>query len=197
MRVIKNKHLLGAIFLTLTLLFSTTYVNAADFNLQMNTSKIEVKPGETIDVQLNVESLKGKSAGVNVFMCTLEYDRDVFEKVKEENIEPLNEWTGFSYNEENGMMIANKMDAVNENEAIFKFHFTVKKDIGSTTTKIKIVDAKSAGDTKQLNADTGQIEIKIEKSNLCITIIILIALFVIGEIVAYVIFKKNKKKGEK
>lgn len=197
MKVIKSKYLFGAIFLTLALIFSTTYVYSADFQIQMNSNKTEIQPGETIDIQVALDNFEGKTIGSNVFMATLEYDKNVFEKLKEENIEALNEWTGFSYNEENGKMIMNKMNKVEKNEAILKIHFTVKKDIENTNTTIKILDAKSAGDSKQLNADTGQIEIKIEKNNTVISIIIPIVLFIIGEIIAYVVIKLNiKKKGE-
>jgi len=80
----------------------------------------------------------GTDARVNVIKGQIEYDNNIFEYIKEDNIKLLNGWTQIEYNEKTKEFIAIKKSDVKLNEDILQITLKAKEninDINETTIK--------------------------------------------------------------
>ena len=75
--------------------------NAVNYNNLITEIKVksdEIKKGDKIEVLLSIKSNDSTIKGFNAFQATLDYDEEVFEKVKQSDFEALNSWSEFLYN---------------------------------------------------------------------------------------------------
>lgn len=112
-------------------------VYASDFNVKIDSDTKVVKPGDTIKIYVSAEGIENLRPGVNIFFATLDYDEDVFEKIDEENIVELNEWSKPTFNKENGKILMEKYNNTEENEKMFEINLTVKENVNVEETRNK------------------------------------------------------------
>lgn len=184
------------LLLLLILAVGITSVYAADFGIQLTGSRDTIKPGETITLQVSLKDIEKMSTGVNVFLATIDYDKNVFEQVKEDDIKTLNKWSGMMYNEDNGKIIVENYNFDEEEKAIFEVLLKAKTETKEKQGSISIKGAESSMGITAMKADEASIVVKVQNNNTMLIIIIssiLILAIVVG-IVIYFILKK--KKGE-
>ena len=66
--------------------------NTSSFNARITANQTEVKPGEEVTVTLSIYNIDMGNYGINTVETTIEYDKNIFEEVKDENIKSLNNW---------------------------------------------------------------------------------------------------------
>lgn len=184
------------LLLVVFLLANITKVYASDFSMQLTGDKNTIKPGETITVQVSLKDIEKMSTGVSVFLATIDYDKNVFEQLKEDDIKTLNNWSGMMYNEENGKIIVENHNFNEEEKAMFEVVLKAKTEIKEDKGSFSIKEAESSMGITAMKADEASLVLKVQKDNTMLVIIIssILILAILAGIIIYFILKK--KKGE-
>lgn len=184
------------LLLVLILAVGITSVYAADFGIQLTGSKDTIKPGETITLQVSLKDIEKMSTGVNVFLATIDYDKNVFEQLKEDDIKTLNNWSGMMYNEDNGKIIVENYNFDEEEKAMFEVLLKAKTETKEKQGSISIKGAESSMGITAMKADEASLVVKVQNNNTMLIIIIgsiLILAIVVGMVIYFIL---KKKKGE-
>lgn len=184
------------LLLLLILAVGITSVYAADFGIQLTGSKDTIKPGETITLQVSLKDIEKMSTGVNVFLATIDYDKNVFEQLKEDDIKTLNNWSGMMYNEDNGKIIVENYNFDEEEKAMFEVLLKAKTETKEKQGSISIKGAESSMGITAMKADEASLVVKVQNNNTMLIIIIgsiLILAIVVGMVIYFIL---KKKKGE-
>jgi len=138
----KKKLKILFIILILTIFLLPVSVQANSFKLNVQANKTTVKPGETVEISLNLSDINAGELGINTVEGVIEYDNTIFEEITSSNIQSLNNWSITYNNEETeykGKFLAVIIqDGVTENQDIGKITFKVKNSAKNTNTSIKI-----------------------------------------------------------
>lgn len=160
--------LLGTIIFIIILL--TTNVHSAEtgtFKASATASTTKLKPEEEVTITVAVSDINMGERGINTLEGNVEYDKNVFEEIKESSIQSLNNWTT-TYNDKSGnlngkFLAVNLSCGVKEDTPIFTIKFKVKKDIEKTTsTKINFKDLTSNDGKNLVNVGTKTVELTVE-----------------------------------
>lgn len=116
------------------------------------TEKIEA--GNTITINIGIKEVKKE---IDTIVATLEYDRDIFEEVTENDIEIQNNWSYPIYNSEDGIFMIDKTDSTTNDELIMKVTLKVKEGITEEKATIKLTDIEVSGLGKEIAANTEEI----------------------------------------
>ena len=184
------------LLLVLILAVGITSVYAADFGIQLTGSKDTIKPGETITLQVSLKDIEKMSTGVNVFLATIDYDKNVFEQLKEDDIKTLNNWSGMMYNEDNGKIIVENYNFDEEEKAMFEVLLKAKTETKEKQGSISIKGAESSMGITAMKADEASLVVKVQNNNTMLIIIIgsiLILAIGVGMVIYFIL---KKKKGE-
>ncbi len=183
------------LLLLLILAVGITSVYAADFGIQLTGSRDKIKPGETITLQVSLKDIEKMSTGVNVFLATIDYDKNVFEQLKEDDIKTLNNWSGMMYNEDNGKIIVENYNFDEEEKAMFEVLLKAKTETKEKQGSISIKGAESSMGITAMKADEASLVVKVQNNTMLIIIIgsILILAIVVGMVIYFIL---KKKKGE-
>ena len=133
--------------LTMMVFILPINVQADSFTLNVVADKTSVKPGETVELTLQLANIDAGNLGINTLECTLEYDKNIFEEVEQSNMQSLNNWS-LTYNSEddsqNGKLLAVIItDGVTEDQNIGKIMLKVKNGVEYSSTTIKITQIAS------------------------------------------------------
>ena len=126
-------------FLTINIIFVHS-VLAAQLDVNVTSSVTDAKIGEIIEMIISFNNLKDANKGINAYKGTLEYDKNVFEVVLQNDFTCLNNWEQLKYNLNNGQFVSIRKVGLLNNGEIAKIKFKVKSNINSTKTAIKIKD---------------------------------------------------------
>lgn len=109
--------------------------------------------GEEITVNVNLDE---NNYLVDTFIGSLEYDRDIFEEVKGEDISLDNGWILDTYSSKSQIFVLRRDNQKNINGTIMKIKLRVRKDLLNeiTNTKIEIMDLELAGNGVLFNSNT-------------------------------------------
>lgn len=89
--------------------------------------------------------------------------------------------------------MGNKLSQVEENEELFKVKLTAKKDISNTNTQIKLIEAQTVNNDRELNGSEAELNIEIKKDiNMALIFVIVIIGLVIGTVIGYLLVKNKK-----
>ena len=144
-----------------TLLLSCLHLPASAVNhnnliTEIKVKSDQIKKGDKIEVLLSIKSNDSTIKGFNAFQATLDYDEEVFEKVKQSDFEALNSWSELLYNPDNKkFVVINKSSNIEKEDAI-KLTLTAKENASPTKTSIKIKDAVASDGEKDIKIDKTQ-----------------------------------------
>lgn len=136
------------------------------------------------------------STGLNIVLANIDYDKNVFETVKEEDIKALSDWSGMMYNEDNGKVIIENYNFNEGQKAMLEITLKAKTELSQKETSVSIKGVESSMGLDSMSADDTSLTLKIQQDNIMIIIIIasiLILALVIGIVIYFIL---NKKKGE-
>ena len=160
----KNKIKMRKITVSLIVLIALILVVIgiqANFGIKSEiiADKKELKEGENITITFK---LKNDSEYINCYKATLEYDKETFEEINENDIKSKNSWEELEYNKETGEFIAINKEKQVKGEEIAQITLKVKE--GATAKKTNII-------IKEIEASGGKSDLQIEQANLLINII--------------------------
>lgn len=122
------------------ILLTSNLLAAANLKAQAKASTNELKGGEEVTITLNFSEYQQIKDGLNAYQATLEYNKDIFEEVKQEDFQCLNDWEKLQYNQATGEFVAIKKVGSTEPEDIVSITLKTKQEVKATITDIKIKD---------------------------------------------------------
>lgn len=153
------RKIIGILFILCILTINLPVLVYADsVNFEAVADKTSLKPGDEVLLTFKISSIDVKTDGINAIEAKLEYDKSIFEEVKQSNIKGLNGWS-VVYNDEdteyNGKLLAMILSSgVKETEEIFSVKLKVKNEITSTTltkqVNLKIINIETNDGEKSI-----------------------------------------------
>jgi len=122
------------------ILLASNLLAAANLKAQAKASTNELKGGQEVTITLNFSEYQQIKDGLNAYQATLEYNKDIFEEVKQEDFQCLNDWEKLQYNQATGEFVAIKKVGSTEPEDIVSITLKTKQGVKATITDIKIKD---------------------------------------------------------
>lgn len=157
----KKVVIITGIIIILILLASKLFA-AESLTAKSSSTKDEIKEQEEIIITLRFDEYKGINKGINAYKATIEYSKDIWEELEEEDFICQNDWESLKYNKSNGKFVAIKKAGSYSPEDIVKVTLKAKKGIKAGTTEIKI---------KNIVTSNGEKDIEVEDASSIINII--------------------------
>ena len=194
-----------SICLSLIIIFITSVAYATTtFTAKLESNKLTVKAGEEVEIVLKLEDFTENEKGTNVLLGTLEYDRNIFEKIEDEDIEILQYWNSPMYNSENGKLILEANEFINTPHNVLKIKFKVKDNIEeNTSTEIRVKEISGSDSQVDILTDDAVAVLQVEKANLedsknentadnkmMIVILSILGIIIVGSICIVIVKKK-------
>lgn len=122
-------------------------VNATtDFKVALTADSTRVEQGGTVVITVSLKDFTANETGINSLIATLDYDKTVFETVKQADFAAQNGWSAIVYNENEGKLTTDNASFMTENHEAFKVTLKVKANatIGNTTVTLKEINGSDA-----------------------------------------------------
>lgn len=157
-----SKILLIALFI---LAVCQATVKADSFKFNVKANKDSLKPGDTVEINLNLSDIDAGDLGINTLEATLGYDPDVFEEVTQSSFSAVNNWS-LTYNSEDtenkGKILAVIVTSgVKENQDIGKITLKVKSNAKDTNTTVTLKNVASNNGQNLINETDKAITFKV------------------------------------
>ena len=179
------------VLMIITMCFMTINVFGADFSIGVTMEKQE----KEYTIKITLEELIGTGIGINAFVCDLEYDREIFEVVKQQDITAQNGWGDLTFNEKNGSMVTLRNDFTKQTgEQILEIKLTQKENAKSGNTEIKITNIQASDSQNDLDADDKIIKVKVEGQNSVSKTIFIVGIAIIILSVIRIIVRTQAKR---
>lgn len=144
------------ILVMMILVKDTKAVEDTDGKVELEcTDKIE--PGKNVTINVKLSNVK---KNVDTVIALIEYDKNIFEDLVEDDIVPVNHWNYPIFNEEDAILLIDKTGGTTEDETIMSIVLKVKENVQETSTMIKLSDLEIAGLGEDLKFDK-TVEIKV------------------------------------
>lgn len=166
----KNLKVLLAITIMIIMVGITLNVNAFSSTAKLASSS-KLKAGDTVEVIFSLTNID-MGEGVNALSATLEYDKDVFETISddensqyyfEDYIQGQNRWSIGTYSSGNQMLTAIRNSGVKENTDVFKVTFKVKSSISVDSTIVKLKNIKISAGEETGDIDVADVSVTVSK----------------------------------
>lgn len=159
----KKKVLLGITIMIACLLRNK--VNAT--KLEIETDKTDINPGEELHLKLKVAEIDIEQ-GINAIQGKLEYDKNIFEKITNNDFEVKNNWSTL-YNDEDTeaegkFIVMNLSEGEKEDQVITEITLKVKEDTNIKKTNVKISEICTASEEEIINIENVETSVKVKFS---------------------------------
>ena len=176
------------IFILTTISFAASVSIKLDAEKQDNIVLLYIKLG-----RVNVDG-----RGITGFVADIEYDKNIFETITENDITSENGWDDIMYSEKDGSIIAlrNDFTKAEGNICVVKLNKKANADISKTEIKLTSVQATDA----QKDIDIPDVKIEIRFSGITfgeILVIIIISIIIVMAllfIVRFIIIHNRKRR---
>lgn len=118
-------------------------VNAATASMSL-TSNSKLVEGQTVEVTLKITNIDAGD-GIDAIQGTLNYDKNVFEEVTDENFEGINRWNIQGYSSESGIFTFLRSSKVNMQSDVLKITLRVKSAVVVNSSIIEIKELSASG----------------------------------------------------
>lgn len=145
-----------ALIVLLAIIFVSGVVNAASVSMSL-ASDSKLVAGDTVIVTLKISSIDAGD-GVDAIVGTLNYDKNVFDQVTDENFEGLNRWNIQTYNDETGIFTATRSSKVNMASDVLKVTLKAKAAVTVNSTSIEVKELTASGGAVDMGG-TGDIKV--------------------------------------
>lgn len=146
----------------LIILASSSLVNAYSLNVELNADKT-LTPGDEINVNIKIKDISA-SNGIDAFMGTINYDKNVFENLTSSSFIATNGWNPLFNPKTNIFTLLNNTKVTNESDIVV-IKFKVKSSSNAITTDIELNNISASGGA-QMDGGTGDIYISDAKLTL-------------------------------
>lgn len=153
------------IALMLFLILMPTMVKADSFQFNVKANKTSLKPGDTVELTIQLANIDIGNSGINTLEGILEYDTSIFEEVSQDSIQSLNNWS-FTYNNEDtqnkGRFLAAILaEGVTKDQEIAKITLKVKSGVSYTNTTIKFVEIATNNEEELIKESDKQVTFEV------------------------------------
>jgi len=138
-------------------------INAASATMVLSSSS-KLKAGDTVEVKLRISNIEA-GEGIDAIVATLEYDKNIFEQVKQENLEGINQWNTNMYSTDSNIFTMTRPSKINTSSDVLKITLKAKKEVSVNSTEIKLKEITASGGGIE-DGGTGDIEITEVKVNI-------------------------------
>ena len=114
------------------------------FTINVTTNKKSVAAGEQIEVTLSTNNLNIGGQGMNAFTCVLDYDTNMFEDIKAENIKGLNGWSILGYNTVEKMILLKNTSMITTDSELCTITLTAKTGIEVKSSVLNIKNPQTS-----------------------------------------------------
>lgn len=190
------------IALIIVFIMSVVYATTT-FTAKLESNKSVIKAGEEVEVVLKLEGFTENEKGINVLLATIEYDKNIFEKLEENDIELLQFWNSPMYNSENGKIILEANEFIATSHNVLKMKLKVKENIAeNTTTEVKVKEISASDSQTDIYVEDAVAVLQVEKINgdnanknsldnkMLIAVLSILGIVIIGSIC--IVFVKKK-----
>lgn len=132
-------------------------VNAATVSMTLNSSS-KLKAGDTIEVTLKIGNITAGD-GIDAIVASLDYDKNVFEQVTQNNFVGLNQWNVNIYDATTQIFTMTKSAKVNTPTDVLKITLKVKNPVNVNSTTVTIKDISASGGAVDVGG-TGDITVQ-------------------------------------
>ena len=185
----KTSKILLIIFLTMLTL--TTIVYAASVSIKLEAEKQE----NEILLHIELDKINVDGRGISGFVADLEYDKNVFEAITEENLISENGWIDIMYNEKDGSIVALRNDFTKTQGDILVVKLSKKANINVEKTEIKLTSIQVTDAKQDIDIENKQIEIRFSGIDLGkVFLIIIIAIVIVIAFLFIIRIINNRKR---
>lgn len=196
------KKIVISILTTILLILGMTTIYATNsYNINIVPSKQQLLPGEEITVTFRLEDIKAEP-GIGAVYGKLEYDKEIFEQVVQEDFIQVEGWELPIYNSENEregtlFLLTETGNTIKENSDIFSIKMKVLDNVKSKDTQIKLTEISSSTGEEDIDIQDVTVDLVIEgnvtKTNaLGVYITIGIVAVAVAVLIFVLAFKKKK-----
>lgn len=148
------------IFLTL---ISTISYAGTNVELILSSTSQKLYADSTVVFTLKLDNMQEVKKGINVVKAKLEYDKDIFEEVKEIDFKAVNGWEGLQYNQNTNEFVIYKKAGTTSKEDIVEISMKVKEEVKANITNFKVTDMElSEGKEDIIVQDGNKTELKVD-----------------------------------
>ncbi len=154
-----------SIILIIIILILTSTISYAGTNVELALSSTsqQLYAENTVVFTLKFDNMQEVKKGINVIKAKLEYDKAVFEEIKEINFKTLNGWEGLQYNQNTNEFAIYKKAGSTVKEDIVEISLKVKEEIKADITSFKVTDITlSEGKEDIIVPDGEKTELKVD-----------------------------------
>ncbi len=156
------KKIVGNIIVFIILILLAGSLLAAENLIAIVSSSVnDLKAGQEVIVTLKFDQYQEIKNGLNAYKATLEYDKNIFEEVLEQNFVCQNDWEELKYNKDTGEFIAIKKAGSKAPEEIVKITLKAKEGVKACTTDVKFKDVVTSEGKKDINLSEIKVTINI------------------------------------
>lgn len=149
-----------SLIVVILLLGINTYV-FADFEYKINLSGAnEITKGKIVNIAFSIYDIKMSPGEEIELKCTLNYDKTVFEKIENQNIEEKNGWN-VSYEESKNELSVRFSEEELKSGAICVFNFKVREDADFDKTKIILKNLTSVIKNEEQEKQLENVELEL------------------------------------
>lgn len=131
----------------LALLIWVKPVNGACFFGNIEAEKQTIAPGGSIKITIKISNLDYGTKGIDSFMTVLNYDKNIFENITNEDIKCLNSWDTPAFNETSGKIVSETTGVVQQDQDVFEITLKLKEDCTLSKTSISLTNTKVSNGT--------------------------------------------------
>lgn len=147
----------------------TINIYASSFKYSVTTETTELRPGDTVMIEMRVSDIQTGNLGINTVEGYLEYDEKVFEKVTQENLTGENDWK-ITYNggegERKGKYLVSLLKPGEvKDTTIASVKMKVKNYIDDKETVIKFTKIATNNGEEIVEETDKEIRLKIKNDN--------------------------------
>lgn len=150
------------------ILVSTKSLAASSYNLNVNPEKINAKPGQTVEIKIDLTDIDMGQKGVNAVEGYINYDEDIIEGVEIKN---QNDWN-MIYNSEKSSELYGKflslkdVEGIKSDENIAILKLKIKDEIKKQEAIVTFSNITSNDDQNLVNIDDRKVVISFDKSDI-------------------------------
>lgn len=159
----KTLKIVSVLLLLWTIISFASIVNAATAQMALNSTS-KLKAGDTVEVTLRIANIQA-GEGIDAIVATLDYDKNVFEQVLQENFTGMNQWSVNLYSTDTGIFTMTRSSKVNTTSDVLKIKLRAKSAVSANSTEIKLKDITASGGAVE-DGGTGDIEVTEVKVNI-------------------------------
>ena len=146
-----KKKIVVIILLISLMLFAKNILAMTNLVAQTKVSTNELEGGQEVTITLRFDEYQEIKNGINAYKATLEYNKDIFEEIKQSDLQCLNNWEKLQYNQATGEFVAIKRSGSKAPEDVLSITLRTKQEVEATTTDIKFKDIVTSEGEKDIN----------------------------------------------